>query len=153
MNTELHKIVNTLIPYTAVSFLLNFFWESWHGILLYAGGNEYSGTIISYLQINTIASLQDAGSLFLLFVFIAFVCNNFCWYQNLNYKNVSLFATISVGGAYITEWYATEVGDWWQYNDVMPMVGTVGLSPLLQILITGTIAISLIRMIEARTEK
>jgi hypothetical protein len=129
-----------------LSFLLNFFWESWHGIHLYHGGQNYTGQIKDYVYINTVASVQDAVSLLLIFIFIAIVSTGIDWWKSISFLEASVFALLSVGGTFAVEWYATKIVGWWSYNDMMPTVLSIGLSPLIQILVTGMITITIMRL-------
>jgi hypothetical protein len=145
------KYLKILVPYTVLGFLLNFFWESWHGIHLYHGGENYAGQITNYVYINTIASVLDAVSLLLIFICIAIISTGVDWWKNISWKNisfldVSVFAILSVGGAFAVEWYATKIVGWWSYNDLMPTILGIGLSPLVQILVTGMLTIAIMRL-------
>lgn len=147
------KVPRFLISYTIVGFLTNFFWESWHGVHLYAQPSWYTDSITNYIYMNTFASLQDATYLLAIFVITALIFQNRVWWKQLTWSKLAVYSGLAVGGALIAEVFATEIVHWWQYEELMPSVLGAGLSPLLQIMLTGLLTIFVLRVSCTETDR
>lgn len=147
------KVPRFLIGYAIVGFLANFFWESWQGVHLYAQPDWYTDSITNYVYMNTFVSLQDAAYLLAIFVITALIFQNRVWWKQLTVANLAVYSGLAVGGALIAEVFATEFANWWQYKALMPSVLGAGLSPLVQILLTGLLTIFILRVSCTKTNR
>lgn len=118
------------------AFLLNFFWESAHG-LLFAGHQEMSAE--RYVPMMVQMALIDALSLTAFYLLTALVARSFFWFPRG--RNLILFIFLCLFGAWATEYGFVHLLHTWAYTTAMPLVFGVGLSPLLQPACTGLPAV------------
>jgi len=113
------------------SYLLNFLWESVHAVLFYAGLSEYKAA--SFVKLIAYASFVDAliivgiyfvGSLFFKGEWLGKSCGG--WFTVI--MGVLIAAIIEAKALYLHQW---------SYNDWMPTVAGLGVSPLIQLAATG----------------
>jgi len=108
-----------------VAFLLNAVWENLHSSLYI---NYMGGPITELILLR--AALVDA--LIILVMSLPFL------YVDFLKKNNWLILIIGLVIAFCIEWWALSTGRW-AYSDLMPIVPilSVGLTPLIQLAITG----------------
>ena len=132
-----------------VSFLLNFFWESWHAVYLYGplstNFGEYMLTLPSCVQLITYASLMDALLLISILIAGAVIWKHKDWWQSLDRNKYIFFIATAVVIAAIIEYKAVYIFHQWSYSQLMPTVFGLGLSPLLQLAVTGLVTRLLLR--------
>ena len=116
------------------SFILNFVWENLH-FPLYAG-NSFGFN--SHLALMLYASLVDAFFILLVFLFIGLINKKINW--KLNKKNLVLFSAFLISISLLIEIRALITGRW-VYSSNMPTILGIGLSPLVQLALTGLISI------------
>ena len=101
------------------SFLLNFFWEALHAVYLYQHHDFDATTYVPMLfYVSSMDSLM-----------------------------VSFFLILSLVVGFIIEYRAIFYTHRWLYRKTMPTIFGVGLSPLLQLSVTGILAVWLTREI------
>lgn len=130
--------------YALLAFLLNFFWESWHGFALYAGINGL--TPGAYVRLITYASTVDMLVLTAMFIGGAAIWQSEEWYERMDIKKYAYLIGVTVTVAVWIEYRALYLLDKWSYNETMPTVFSLGLSPLVQLAITGCIGLALLRV-------
>ena len=112
-----------------VSFFLNFLWEVWHSQLY---TTCLSMRLPAYIRLITWQSVKDAMWITLAY-FLA--------------PNMYVF----VGGllifAFLVEWHAVRTKRW-QYATTMPTVFGVGLTPLLELAVTGLATLSILTLLQ-----
>lgn len=134
------------ILFGVLVFLLNFFWESWHGAYLYEGyygvGPGSLKTLMEFVPLISYASFIDM--LLLLGVVLGgmFVWRDQWWQGESKYRYV-YFVLVAIGIAVIIEVKAIYVFGQWAYTSFMPTVFGLGVSPLLQLAVTGLVALGL----------
>ena len=129
----MNKIIRIPIIFV-ISFILNFIWENLHFPL-------YSGNTIgidNYWLLMLYASLIDAFYISIIFILIALINKNINW--KINKKNLFLFSFSLIVIAIIIETRALLTGRW-LYSAKMPAIFGIGLSPLVQLAITGIISL------------
>jgi len=116
-----------------VSFLLNFLWENAHAPLY----THPSGAIMTQAML-TIATLGD--------VFILSIFTALWWYIPLLRRHYTFVIPLGLITAFVIEKYALGAGRW-AYGPNMPIIPVlnVGLSPMVQLAITGFILILILR--------
>jgi hypothetical protein len=119
-----------------VAFMTNFFWESAHG-LLYAGNREMPAAI--YVPKIGQAALLDALSLLGLYLLTALISRRFIWRPAGT--SLAVFTLSALCGAWVVEYVAVSVLHAWAYTPAMPQVFGAGVSPLLQLPLTGLAAL------------
>ena len=119
------------------SYLFNFVWESVHSVWLYGGHNFAAG---QYVCMVGYVSGIDALLVLAIFVFISLAWRNAFWMKRLTpvHALAVLVAGILVSG--IIEYRAVYVLKEWRYGLNMPLILGIGLSPLIQIGVTGLLA-------------
>ena len=123
-----------VLPVFIFSFILNFVWENLH-FSLYAG-NSFGFN--SHLALMLYASLVDAFFILLVFLFIGLINKKINW--KLNKKNLVLFSAFLISISLLIEIRALITGRW-VYSSNMPTILGIGLSPLVQLALTGLISI------------
>lgn len=126
------------------SYLLNFVWESWHGVFLY---EEHNVAAAKYVLMMNSVSFMDAVIITGIYFITALVSRDIFWLKEWNSARITVF--VSIGGivAVAIECMAVYVLRAWGYNASMPLVLGIGLSPLLQLSATGVLAIYVARRI------
>jgi hypothetical protein len=124
----------------AFSYLFNFVWESFHSVWLYGGHDFGAGR---YVRMVGSASGVDALLVLGIFFFTGLAWRNVFWLKNMNSLQVLvvLLAGMLVSG--VIEYRAVYVLKEWGYGPDMPLVFGIGLSPLIQVGLTGLLAFRL----------
>jgi len=124
------------------SFLLNFFWEALHAVYLYESHDfEASNYIPMLLYVSLVDGLIISG----LYLGVGLIWWNFFWMKNLTLTRVLAFTVGGFGVAVIIEHLALFHGQRWAYKVEMPTILGIGISPLIQLSITGLTAVWLTR--------
>lgn len=126
------------------SYLLNFVWESWHGVFLY---EEHNLVATKYVLMMNHVSVMDAVIITGMYFVTALVSKDIFWLKEWNGARIAVFLVIGVFVAAVIEYMAVYVLRAWSYNAFMPLVLGIGLSPLLQLSATGVLAIYVARRI------
>lgn len=120
------------------SFLLNFVWESYHAAGLYQDHNIHA---VDYIKMMTFVSIMDVLMVYVIYGITAVIVKDFAWFKVMTKHNIGLFFVIGIVLAYGIEYLMVFVWEWWQYNPHMPTIFGVGISPLLQLSLTGLLAV------------
>lgn len=127
--------MSILIELLIVGFFINLLYEMLHSVLyktcLKAPLNKYI-----YLMLK--ASLFDGLSISLIYLASYMFFKNISPFEN--YMQISLIILISIIFAYMWELHAVN-NKRWEYTNKMPIILGVGLTPLVQLAITGILAI------------
>ena len=132
-----------LIIFIVSTFILNFAWENLH-FPLYAGNNI---GINSYWLLMIYASFIDLVYILSAYFLIALTSKKLNW--DLNLINIILFITILIIFSLLTEIRALSTGRW-SYNPGMPVIFGLGVSPLVQLAVTGILAFFIARKISSK---
>jgi hypothetical protein len=120
-----------------IAFFLNLLWEILHS-LLYVTILESS--VADYVPLIVFMSLKDALWITLIFGVIRTAARKFGKYNRpLVY---SAFVLAALAFSFADEKISVNIGRW-TYADAMPLVLGVGLTPLLEMAVTGMMAIVL----------
>jgi putative membrane protein len=124
----------------AFSSLFNFVWESVHSVSLYGGHDFGAGR---YVRMVGYASGVDALLVLGIFFFIGLAWRNAFWLKTMNSLQVLvvLLAGMLVSG--LIEYRAVYILKEWRYGPDMPLILGIGLSPLVQIGVTGLLTFRL----------
>ena len=138
----------TNILFGVLVFLLNFFWESWHGAYLYEGyygaGPGSLNSLKGFVALITYASFVDMVLLMVIVLGGVLVWRD-QWWSNMDKNKYAYFVIAAVTIAVIIEVKAIHIFGEWAYNSSMPTLFGLGLSPLLQLAATGLVALGLTR--------
>jgi hypothetical protein len=120
-----------------IAYLFNFVWESVHSVWLY-GDHDFGAD--RYVRMVGYVSAVDAILVLGIFLFISLTWRNAIWVKRMNFMHV---LTVLLSGALVSgivEYRAVYVLKEWSYGPNMPIILGIGLSPLIQIGITGLLA-------------
>ena len=120
------------------SFLLNFFWESVHGYSLYA---DHVIASDKYVGMMVYVSLMDALTVLGAYLICAAAGKDVLWLTKNNRNLFIYFFALGIIVGAGAEYWAVYAAHEWHYNDRMPVVLGIGLSPLLQLGVTGLLAV------------
>ena len=126
------------------SYMLNFLWESFHAVALYSKHNFQS---LRYVPMVSYVAIVDAFLILGIYLFVATLWRNLFWLKDM--KKRQILASIVTGMALsgLIEYERVFVSKVWAYNQLMPTIFGIGVSPLLQLSSTAVIAFLLTRAI------
>jgi hypothetical protein len=116
------------------SFLLNFVWESVHSVWLY-GGHDFGAA--QYMRMVGYASGVDSLLVLGIFFFISLAWRDLFWIRGMKPLHALAVAVAGILVSGIIEYRAVYVLKEWSYGPNMPLILGIGLSPLVQIGVTG----------------
>jgi len=127
-----------------VSHVLNFVWESLHGVFLYKGHNFDAQR---YVRMVVYTSAVDGSLIVGIYLFTAILWKDMLWLRKMRRKEVYTVLILGLVTAAFIESTKAIMLRTWSYNHLMPTVFGIGLSPLLQLSITGLLTCWLARKI------
>ena len=126
------------------AFTFNFLWESFHAVYLYQNHNiEASLYIPMLVYVSTIDSSLILG----LYMFTGIVWRKILWIKEIALYQWLLFTASGILLAGLIEYRAVYLSHRWAYMPYMPTLFGLGLSPLVQLSLTGLISIWLVKEI------
>ena len=138
MMKNCHRVFLVTLSIFVFAYLLNFVWESFHSFSLYQGHNIESGKYV--LMINYM-SIMDAVTILGIYLTIAFFEKDILWLEQLTKKRILMIIIFGLITAILAEYRAVYLTKEWSYNAFMPVVFGIGVSPMIQLSITGWLAI------------
>jgi len=129
-----HIVMRMLV----ISFLLNFIWESIHAVLLYEGHNIPA---YDYFMMMSYVSVIDALLILVIYLIVSGILKDLFWMKKLNPPVIGIFVFIGIIIAATIEYDAIYLRHKWSYSALMPTVFGLGISPLVQLSITGLLSI------------
>lgn len=131
-----------------LTFLLNFVWESWHAVYFYVAPTSDSlaqvGSYRGFVALITRVAVTDAIILLIILIGGAIIWRSKDWFLSLSPAKYGYFVGIAMLWAAGIEYYALSI-DRWDYSALMPTIFGIGLSPLVQLAVTGLIALHLVQ--------
>jgi len=121
-----------------LAFLLNFVWESIHAVLFYEGLASY--VAIFFTRMVLYASFVDALLILAIFCSGCLLFKSACWLESYRGKEVLFTVVFGLIIAAIIEMKALWF-EQWKYTALMPTIFGIGLSPLVQLAVTGSLSI------------
>lgn len=122
------------------AFLFNFVWETLHAVYLY---KDHNFLALPYVRMVMYASTVDASLILLIFFSGYFLFEKKHWLQNYKLKQSIFTIIFALLIAIIIEVKAVYVFKQWSYNALMPVIMGIGLSPLVQLAVTGWLSMLL----------
>ena len=136
---ELALIVSSIFIFT---FLLNFLWEALHAVYLYKRHDfDASNYVPMLLYVSSVDSLIISG----LYFGVSILWRNLFWIKRFAKVQLLVFTAIGLAVAAAIEYLSVYHYHRWSYSKEMPTFFGIGLSPLVQLSITGAIALWLTR--------
>ena len=133
------KTLNRLLIICMTALILNIIWEFSH----YSLYVDLSG--ISKPVHLIIASFADMLIIMGIFVFLSLKNGNANWIENPNKSDYFAVVFLGIIVAVLIEKINLNLGRW-RYTEAMPTVFGLGVSPLIQLALTGLISIILVRI-------
>jgi len=120
-----------------LAFLLNFVWETLHAVLFYEGHATFVAAFFTRMVLY--ASFIDALLIFGIFCAGCMLFKGDCWLENYKGKEFAFTIALGILIAAIIEIKAIFL-EQWRYTALMPTFLGIGLSPLVQLGITGALS-------------
>ena len=99
-----------------------------------------------FLKIHWLVSIKDALMILVVYGLVSLLRWNWQWPQKWNWGWVVFLLALPLWQAAV-EYHAVYLAGRWAYNELMPLIFGIGLSPILQMLILPSIAILISRHI------
>lgn len=142
MKKKIKEFGMVFVSATLFSFAANFIWESLHAAFLYEGHDFNAKKYVRMVTyVSSIDSLLIAG----IYLFIATAWRDLFWLREMNRRQKSAVLMVGMAVAAVIEYRKVFVLKIWEYNQLMPTLFGIGVSPLLQLSITGMLAFWLTR--------
>lgn len=125
-----------------VAFILHLMWERTH-IVLYTGYEAMEGALPVYL----LATLGDVAYTLGAVLLISFFTGCLTWFLRARAQAFVGLAVMGLAIALFVEYKALALGRW-AYTDAMPMIGVLGLSPLVQMTVLLPLSVFLAAFLE-----
>ena len=141
------KVVEVVLVFPfifAILFLLNFVWESFHSVFLYEG-MDFAAK--KYVLMVSYVSAIDGSFIFGIYLFVSFLWRDIFWLRKMNRKHMFTVFITGMAIAALIEYRRVFITMSWSYNQFMPTIFGIGLSPLFQLSITGVTTFWLTRRI------
>lgn len=142
---KLKRILICLAGIFLFSFLLNFLWESLHGFSLYT---DHIINSDKYVRMMIYMSFMDALTILTMYLVCAMFIKDVLWLKKLQRRRVVVFFIVGLIVAIAVEYWAVYVTHEWYYDDKMPVILGIGVSPLLQLSVTGLLSLCVIQRLE-----
>ena len=124
------------------SFLLNFFWEALHAVYLYQRHDFVASNYVPMLlYVSSVDSLIVLG----LYLGVGVAWLDLFWIKLIMKRQILVFTGSGIAVAAIIEYLSIFYYHRWKYNEEMPTIYGIGISPLFQLSITGLLAVWLSR--------
>jgi len=142
----MNKSLKIILLFAIGCYILNFIWEMLH-FHLYSSQtlgmhNLFFITITSRVGLALYTSFIDTFWIFAVFILIALIDKEVKW--KINVVNSVLFSILLIAIAMIMERIGLARG-LWVYSSYMPVIFRIGLSPLVQLIVTGWISLLIVR--------
>jgi len=120
-----------------LAFLLNFVWETLHAVLFYEGHATFVAAFFTRMVLY--ASFIDALLILGIFCAGCMVFKGDCWLEHYGSKEFAFTIVLGIVIAAIIEIKAFFL-EQWAYTSLMPTIFGIGLSPLVQLAVTGALS-------------
>ncbi|MBI2632342.1 hypothetical protein HYW75_05035 [Candidatus Pacearchaeota archaeon] len=126
-----------------LTFLLNLFWEVWHSLLYNWNKLPLQNDVYFYILRILYSTLGDLILLGIIFLLLSIKNMNIKWLNKPSKLDYILIIFSGLVLSIFIEFRALTEGRWF-YNDLMPTILGVGITPLLQLFTTFIFALWLI---------
>ena len=144
MKKKVAEVLLVFLFIFAISFLLNFVWESFHSAFLYVG-MDFAAK--KYVLMVSYVSAVDGSLIFGIYLLLSFLWRDIFWLRKMNRKHGYSAFIAGLAIAAVIEYRRVFITMSWRYNQLMPTIFGIGLSPLFQLSITGVTTFWLTRRI------
>ena len=141
---RLRKILLALSTVFIFAYLLNYVWESFHAVFLYQDHDFRAEMYV--LMLNYVAAV-DGIFIVGMYVFVAAFWWDALWLKKMDIKKVGAIVATGLLVASLIEYRKVVILKTWTYLPAMPTILGIGISPLLQLSVTGLLSIWLTRRV------
>jgi hypothetical protein len=141
---QVRDTVSTLAVIAVLSFLLNYVWESLHEAFLY---KQHSFKAVKYVVMMLYVSTVDASVILGMYLGVAALWKDILWLREMKWQQAFVVCVAGMAIAAFIEYRSVLVLKEWSYTPLMPTIFGIGVSPLLQLSVTGLLTFWLTRTI------
>jgi hypothetical protein len=124
------------------SFIFNFFWEALHAVYLY---QRHDFDAANYVPMLIYVSSVDSLIVLGLYLGVGVMWLDLFWLKLFRKIQILVFTGAGAAVAAIIEYVSVFYYHRWKYNEEMPTIFGIGISPLFQLSFTGLLAVWLSR--------
>ena len=136
-------VLKRFLVITILGFFLNLLWEVLHSLLYDWNAPPLINDIYVYIpRIVFGASCMDALWIFLFLLITCLFRRNFTWIKHPEPKDYLIIIIVGIITAIFIELHAI-IFQMWEYNEYMPLIFGIGLTPLVQLATTGALSVYL----------
>ncbi|MEW5745077.1 MAG: hypothetical protein AB1805_06545 [Nitrospirota bacterium] len=132
----------------AFSYVFNFVWESLHAAFLYE--RHASFMAVKYVRMVVYVSAIDGALIVGIYFMVMLLWRDMLWICSMGGKHLSAVFIAGLAIAFLIEYRKVFLLGAWSYTPLMPTLFGIGLSPLLQLSVTGAAAFWLTRRMLCR---
>ena len=132
-----------IVSLIIISFFLNLFWEILHSLLYDWNILPHENNVYFFIPIILFATLGDVFYILIIFLLWSVVKKNVSWIylpKGIDYIALSFFGIIF---ALFIEIKAKFL-NLWQYNQYMPQIFGIGITPLIQLAVTSSLSLLIV---------
>lgn len=126
------------------SFFFNFFWEAIHAVYLY---QRHDINASNYVPMLGYVSSMDSIIILGIYFSVCAMWLDLYWINTFSKTQVTAFMAIGILTAGIIEILSVFYLHRWEYKQLMPTIFGIGLSPLVQLSVTGFLAVWLTKVL------
>lgn len=138
------ELISIIFLTFVFSFFLNFLWEALHAVYLY---QRHDFDASNYVPMLLYVSSVDSLIIICLYIGVSITRMNFFWLKFFMKREMFIFAGIGILVAAGIEILSVFYYQRWAYKELMPTIFGIGISPLIQLSITGLISVWLTRKV------
>ena len=140
---QIFKFISLLAVLFGAGYVLNFVWETLHAVYLYQGHDMAASR---YVPMLIYVSAVDGVLILALYGWVASLWRDLFWMRKPGALVVFILSAMVLAAA--IEYTSVYVLNRWSYLPAMPELLGIGISPLLQLALTGIIAIKAVQGIQ-----
>lgn len=122
------------------SFLLNLLWETSHSLLYNWDALPLKNNVSFFVERILQSTIGDAIIIVIIFFIITVFNKSMDWITTTKWKNYGLVTLLGLSFAILIEVKA-KIFQSWSYNENMPIILGIGVTPLFQLAITAVLTL------------
>lgn len=134
MRKKIEEFGKVLVVVVVFSYATNFIWESLHAAFLY---EQHDFNAKNYVRMVSYISGVDSSLILVIYFFVAAVWRELFWLRNVNLRQKIAVPVTGIMIAVGIEYRKVFMLKTWEYSELMPTLFGIGVSPMLQLGITG----------------
>ena len=142
MRKKIYNFIALSAVLFCMGFLTNFLWEGLHGVYLY---RDHNMPAVQYVPMLVYVSIMDGLLIVGLYLWTSLWHVDLFWPSKTGGKPFLLFVISALSLAVYIEYRAVYMLEKWSYLPEMPTLFGIGISPLIQLAVTGAVAVATVR--------